>query len=76
MVWRAPRPARGERLCGSEATRLCIGNNFALMEGQLLLAAMAQQVVLKLVPGQKIEPQTKVFVTVAFKYLGGFDTGF
>lgn len=39
---------------------LCIGNNFALMEGQLLLAAMAQQVVLKLVPGQKIEKEVTV----------------
>ena len=33
---------------------LCIGNNFALMEGPLLLALMAQRYNLKLVPGQKV----------------------
>jgi cytochrome P450 len=34
---------------------LCIGNNFALMEGQLLLATMAQKYVVKLAPDQKVE---------------------
>jgi cytochrome P450 len=34
--------------------RVCIGNHFALMEGQLLLAALAQRVAFRLVPGQQI----------------------
>ncbi|HET6312893.1 MAG TPA: cytochrome P450 [Chloroflexia bacterium] len=34
--------------------RLCIGNNFALMEGQLILATMAQRYRLDLVPGHPV----------------------
>lgn len=37
--------------------RICIGNQFALMEGQLLLATLAQRVTFELVPGQEIVPQ-------------------
>jgi cytochrome P450 len=37
--------------------RVCIGNQFALMEGQLLLATLAQRVTFELVPGQEIVPQ-------------------
>lgn len=37
--------------------RLCIGNNFALMEMQLILAKMIQAFDLQLVPNQKIEIQ-------------------
>jgi cytochrome P450 len=33
---------------------LCIGNNFALMEGTLLLAMMAQRYEVKLLPGQEV----------------------
>lgn len=40
--------------------RLCIGNHFALMEGALLLAIMAQHYTLRLVPGQVIEPHFAV----------------
>lgn len=36
--------------------RICIGNHFALMEGQLLIATLAQRVTFTLVPGQTIEP--------------------
>jgi cytochrome P450 len=36
--------------------RICIGNHFALMEGQLLIATLAQHVTFTLVPGQHIEP--------------------
>ena len=36
--------------------RICIGNHFALMEGQLLIATLVQQASLSLVPGQHIEP--------------------
>ncbi|MDQ5823083.1 MAG: cytochrome P450 [Chloroflexota bacterium] len=34
--------------------RLCIGNNFALMEGQLILATIAQRYRLDLVPGHPV----------------------
>jgi cytochrome P450 len=40
--------------------RICIGNHFALMEGQLLLATLAQRVTFALVPGQEIVPDPKV----------------
>jgi cytochrome P450 len=36
--------------------RICIGNYFALMEGQLLIATLAQRVTFALIPGQTIEP--------------------
>ncbi len=38
--------------------RICIGNHFALMEGQLLLATLAQRVTFTLLPGQTIKPDT------------------
>lgn len=37
--------------------RVCIGNQFALMEGQLVLATLAQRVRFELVPGQRIEAE-------------------
>lgn len=40
--------------------RLCIGNNLALMEGQLLLTMVAQYADLRLVPGQKVTPEVAV----------------
>ncbi len=36
--------------------RICLGLYFAMMEGQLLLATLAQRVSFSLVPGQTIEP--------------------
>lgn len=42
--------------------RICIGNHFALMEGHLLLAALAQRVRFELVPGQLVEPDPKVTI--------------
>lgn len=36
--------------------RICIGNHFAMMEGHLLLATLAQRVSFELVPGQYIAP--------------------
>jgi cytochrome P450 len=36
---------------------LCIGNHFAMMEAQLVLATIAQRYRLHLVPGQRVEPQ-------------------
>jgi cytochrome P450 len=35
--------------------RICIGNHFAMMEGHLLLAALAQRVTFALVPGQCVQ---------------------
>jgi cytochrome P450 len=40
--------------------RICIGNHFALMEGHLLLADLAQHERFELVPGQSIAPDPKV----------------
>src|SRR5213078_5168917 len=37
--------------------RLCIGNNFALMEAHLILATVAQRYRLCLVPGYAVEPE-------------------
>jgi len=37
--------------------RQCIGESFALMEGVLLLATLAQKWRLKLVPGHRVEPE-------------------
>ena len=36
--------------------RICIGQYFAMMEGHLLLATIAQRVSFSLLPGQAIEP--------------------
>lgn len=36
--------------------RQCIGNEFALMEAQLIVAMVAQRYRLDLIPGQKVEP--------------------
>jgi cytochrome P450 len=36
--------------------RICIGVHFAMMEGQLLLATLAQRVRFSLIPGQSIQP--------------------
>ena len=40
--------------------RICIGNHFALMEAQIVLAALAQRVSFALLPGQRIEPEPLV----------------
>ncbi len=37
--------------------RLCIGNNFALMEATLIVAMVVQRYTVDLVPGQRIEPE-------------------
>jgi cytochrome P450 len=46
--------------------RICIGNNFALMEAQLLLASLARRWRLDLVPSHPVEPQP--MVTLRPKY--------
>lgn len=35
---------------------MCIGNHFTMLDGQIVLATLAQRVRLELVPGQRIEP--------------------
>jgi cytochrome P450 len=40
--------------------RLCIGNTFAMLEAQLIIATVAQRYRLDLVPGQAIEPEPSV----------------
>ena len=37
--------------------RGCIGNQFAMLEAQLIVASIAQRYQIELVPGQKIEPE-------------------
>lgn len=45
--------------------RICIGNHFAMMEGHLILATLAQRVTFELVPGQKsIKPDVERNLTV------------
>lgn len=46
--------------------RQCIGNGFALMEAQLVLATVAQRYALRLVPGHPVEPQ--VLLTLQPRY--------
>jgi cytochrome P450 len=40
--------------------RLCIGKSFALMEGALMLAAIAQRFAMRLAPGARVEPATAI----------------
>jgi cytochrome P450 len=40
--------------------RMCIGNNFAMMEAQLILATVAQRYWLRLVPSHPIESQALI----------------
>ena len=40
--------------------RVCIGNHFAMMEAQLILATVAQRYQLRLLPGHPVEPQMVV----------------
>jgi cytochrome P450 len=40
--------------------RQCIGNNFALMETQLVLATVAARYRLRLTPGQRVEPEASI----------------
>lgn len=40
--------------------RVCVGNSFALMEGQLILAAISQRFRLRLLPDQTVEKEALV----------------
>jgi cytochrome P450 len=46
--------------------RICIGNQFALMETQLLLATIAQRFFLRTVPGHRVVPDPAI--TLRFKH--------
>jgi cytochrome P450 len=48
------RLPKGAHLPFVSGPRNCIGNGFALMEGQIVLATLAQRVTFSLVPGQRI----------------------
>ncbi len=51
---------RGAYLPFGAGPRVCIGNHFALMEGQLLLAALAQRVRFAAVDARPVEPEPLV----------------
>ncbi len=40
--------------------RLCIGTSFAMMEAQIILAAIAQQYQLRMIPGHPVVPQALI----------------
>ncbi|HEX2573558.1 MAG TPA: cytochrome P450 [Polyangia bacterium] len=42
--------------------RQCIGNNFALFEGVLLLSMLIQRYRVKLLPGQRVEPRAEAVI--------------
>jgi cytochrome P450 len=44
--------------------RICIGNHFAMMEGHLLLATLAQHVTFELLPEQKVVPDARRTLTI------------
>jgi cytochrome P450 len=44
--------------------RVCLGNHYALMEGHLILATLAQQVTFTLLPGQHVKPDTNRSITL------------
>jgi cytochrome P450 len=44
----------------SGGPRLCIGNEFALMEAQLVLAMTVQRYRLRLVPGTRVEAESRL----------------
>ncbi|MCL4255229.1 MAG: cytochrome P450, partial [Anaerolineae bacterium] len=46
--------------------RVCIGNNFAMMEMQIAVATIAQHYTFELMPNQQIEPEP--LVTMRPKY--------
>jgi len=53
-------PPRGAYFPFGGGPRACIGNGFAMMEAQLVLATMAQRVKFELVPGHPIEIEPSI----------------
>ena len=52
-----PRRQHGSYLPFSMGQRKCIGDTFAMVEAQLILATIVKRVHLSLVPGQVFEPE-------------------
>jgi len=48
--------------------RICIGNHFAMMEGHLLLATLAQRATFELLPGQHIKADAGKTITIRPKF--------
>ena len=46
--------------------RVCIGNNFALMEAQIIVAMVTQRYRLSLVPGTRVEPDLMITLRPRF----------
>jgi cytochrome P450 len=75
-VWESPErfdperftPARSEGRPPSTylpfgvGPRQCIGNNFALLEGALLLSMLVQRFRMKVLPGQRVEPRAEAVI--------------
>lgn len=55
--WADDPPHKYAYIPFSSGPRVCIGNSFASMEARLLLAAIAQRFRLRLIPGEKIQPE-------------------
>jgi cytochrome P450 len=51
---------RGAYLPFGAGIRTCIGNHFALLEGQLVLATLAQHAKLEVLPGQPVVPELNI----------------
>ncbi|MFN2546921.1 MAG: cytochrome P450 [Myxococcales bacterium] len=62
-------PPRGAYFPFGGGPRQCIGNGFAMMEAQLVLATMAQRVKFELVPGHPVEPEPSITLRPKFGLL-------
>jgi cytochrome P450 len=63
----AKEPARGTYLPFGAGPRMCIGNAFATVEAELVLATLVQRVAFELLPGQRVELQP----SITLRPLGG-----
>lgn len=63
----APAPTKGAYLPFSMGQRKCIGDTFAMVEAQLVLATVLQRMHLALVPGQAFAPEP----VITLRPLGG-----
>jgi len=63
----AREPARGTYLPFGAGPRMCIGNAFATVEAELVLATLVQRVAFELLPGQRVELQP----SITLRPLGG-----